>query len=43
MIKIPKEIMKVAQIAAIILIIGMCIYISSTSIMSMGDFSGNGR
>jgi len=41
--KISKEIKKIAQIIALLLVVGGVIYINSTATMSMGDFSGNGR
>ncbi len=41
--KISKEIKRIAQIVALLLVVGGAIYINSTAKMSMGDFSGNGR
>ena len=43
MMKISKETKTIVQVIAVLLIIAGCMYISSTAIMSMGDFSGNGR
>ena len=40
---LSKEIMRIAQIVALILAVAIVIYINSTATMSMGDFSGNGR
>jgi hypothetical protein len=42
-VKISKEIKNLTQVIAILLVIATYMYISSTAIMSMGDFSGNGR
>lgn len=41
--KFSKECKKIAQIIAIILIIGGCLLITNTVKMDMGSFSGNGR
>ena len=43
MMKISKEIKRIAQIIALLLAVGCVVYINSTATMSMGDFSGNGR
>ncbi len=38
-----EELKKIALIIALLLVIGMVVYIYSTATMSMGNFSGNGR
>ena len=43
MMKISKEIKRIALIIALLLAIVGVVYINSTATMSMGSFSGNGR
>jgi hypothetical protein len=41
--KTSKEIKRIAQIIALLLVVAGVIYVNSTATMSMGNFSGNGR
>lgn len=41
--KISPQVKNIAKIIALVLTIGVAVYINSTATMTMGDFPGNGR
>lgn len=41
--KISPQVKNIAKVIALVLAIGVAVYLNSSATMTMGDFSGNGR